>query len=131
MTRATRFFSVAAMVMVSMLAPSIGVAVYAQEQAARSEGAAEQIDENTPTAPVEIDGNVLFRVRGVSSYPAEQRAEAIRGRIVSAASNARIPLADFRIMVFEGQVRIVAADTLIMAIVPADARMEQMSAESL
>ncbi|HUL14136.1 MAG TPA: hypothetical protein VLU73_18445, partial [Methylococcaceae bacterium] len=30
------------------------------------------------TAPVEIDGSVLFRVRGVSAYPAEKRAGAIK-----------------------------------------------------
>jgi small-conductance mechanosensitive channel len=123
---------------VLVLAASLGVAVYARASAHTSaqtpaqDGApAEQIDEDTPTAPVELDGEVVFRVRGVSSYPAERRAQAIRERIVTAASQSRIPLADFRIMVFDGQVRIVAADILIMAVVSADARLEQMSPETL
>src|SRR6266540_3469147 len=32
-------------------------------------------------APVTLDGRVLFRVRGVSAYPAEQRAHVIAERI--------------------------------------------------
>lgn len=129
MQRARRF---SFLVVMAMLVASASAAMSAQEQApAQNEPPAEQIAEDTPTAPVELDGNVLFRVRGVSSYPAERRAEGIRDRVASAASNTGIPLADFRIMVVEGQVRIVAADTVIMAVVPADARMEQMSAETL
>src|SRR5262245_51253893 len=39
------------------------------------------------TAPVEIDGRVLFRVRGVSSLPAEQRAERIRQQMLDVAAD--------------------------------------------
>ena len=40
-------------------------------------GAAVMPEAELTTAPVEIDGQMLFRVRGASSYPAEQRAAAI------------------------------------------------------
>src|SRR5437868_14354675 len=38
-------------------------------------------------APVTIDGNVLFNVRGVSTYPAKLRAESISRRIERVAAN--------------------------------------------
>ena len=38
-------------------------------------------------ASVILDGQVLFRVRGVIAYPAEQRAGVISGRIEAIASN--------------------------------------------
>src|SRR5262245_8919064 len=37
--------------------------------------------------PVEIDGDVLFYVRGVSSYPAERRAQDLETRIVGLAKD--------------------------------------------
>jgi hypothetical protein len=48
-------------------------------------------DAELPSAPVEIDGNVLFRVRGTSAFPAEKRAAAIAGRIEALAADARVP----------------------------------------
>jgi small-conductance mechanosensitive channel len=74
---------------------------------------------------------VLFYVRGVSSLPAEQRAAAIRQRIVSAAANPSMPIDAFQIANTEGQVAIVAADQPIMAVLPADAQLEQVSPASL
>ena len=38
------------------------------------------------SAPVVIDGDVLFRVRGTSAFPAEKRAAAIAGRIEALAA---------------------------------------------
>jgi hypothetical protein len=40
-------------------------------------------------APVVIDGAVLFTVRGISAFPAEQRAAAIEARIRTLAGEAR------------------------------------------
>jgi small-conductance mechanosensitive channel len=109
-----------------MLAASITVTVNAQPQT-QGEAAVDTIDENTPTAPVEVDGHVLFHVRGVSSFPAARRAEAIGERIAAAASNPSLSIEHFRIVEHEDQVRIVAGDAPIMAIVPADARLERVS----
>jgi small-conductance mechanosensitive channel len=114
----------------AMLAASIGAAVHANAQG-QDQPSADAFEESTPTAPVELDGHVLFRVRGVSSFPADRRAEAIRERIAGAAADARIALDDFRIVSPEGQVTIVAGDTLLMAVVPADARVEHVTPEAL
>jgi small-conductance mechanosensitive channel len=106
-----------------MLAASITATVNAQPQT-QGEATADTIEENIPTAPVELDGHVLFHVRGVSSFPAARRADAIRERIAGAASNPSISIEALRIVVHEDQVRIVAGDAPIMAVVPADARLE-------
>ena len=44
-------------------------------------------EETIATAPVEIDGAVLFEVRGVASYPAEVRARSVNERIVAVAAD--------------------------------------------
>lgn len=77
------------------------------------------------TAAVELDGRVLFRVRGVSSLPAPDRAELIRAQLVSAASDRTIPVESLRIVDRDGVSGILAGDTLIVAVVEADARFEQ------
>ena len=41
----------------------------------------------TTVAPVILDGNKLFRVRGMSSYPATRRAAEIRQRIIALAND--------------------------------------------
>ena len=42
------------------------------------------------TAPVLLDGEALFRVRGTSTYPAEERARRIAGRIEEVARTSSI-----------------------------------------
>jgi small-conductance mechanosensitive channel len=95
------------------------------------DGTAAVVEEAAQKAPVDVDGNVLFQVRGVSSLPATQRAAAIAHRIAAAAANAAIPLDAFRIASLDGQITIVAADEIIMAVLPADARLEDISPETL
>ena len=43
------------------------------------------------TAPVVIDGRVLFRVRGVTAFPAAERAATIAQRIRAVAEDRAIP----------------------------------------
>ncbi len=78
------------------------------------------------TAPVEVDGVELFRVRGVSSYPAPERARRIKERIEAAAADPTISLDSLRIVELEGFVQIVAGNRPLVAFVDADAAMEQV-----
>ncbi|MCU0414591.1 MAG: hypothetical protein MUE91_09360, partial [Ignavibacteriaceae bacterium] len=39
------------------------------------------------TAAVKIDGNILFYVRGITSFPAEERAQIIVERIIALADD--------------------------------------------
>ncbi|WAI81778.1 MULTISPECIES: hypothetical protein [Achromobacter] len=75
MTRTIRVFILAALLLLIMTAP-----LRAATEAGRPE-ASSAPELTLETAPVEIDGQVLFKVRGLSSFPAQKRAEAIRERI--------------------------------------------------
>ncbi len=73
-----------------VLAAAVAADVLAQGAAPASTDAA------LATAPVTLDGVELFRVRGVSSYPAETRAQAIGERIAAAAADRSIALDSLR-----------------------------------
>jgi small-conductance mechanosensitive channel len=66
------------------------------------------------SAPVTIDGEILFRVGGVESYPAERRANEVRERIISLARDPTFDPktlttqpADFGIDVMAGRIRLI------------------------
>lgn len=110
----------------------LAVSLPAAAQQSKTDDAAAAIAEaEVVTAPVEIDGTVLFRVRGVSSLPAEQRAESITVRIAAAAADAAIPIDQFQITTADGMNRIVAGDRMLMTVLPTDASLEQVTAETL
>ena len=83
------------------------------------------------TAPVELDGAVLFRVRGVSSLPAAERARLIEERLTSIAADSTIPVDSLRAVELESASRIVAGDRPIMTVISADASLEQVSVNEL
>jgi small-conductance mechanosensitive channel len=90
-----------------------------------------EVETEIPTAPVELDGATLFRVRGVSAFPAEERARRIEERLVAVAGDRAIPIDSLRIVEGEGLVQIVAGDRPIVAFVPADAHLEQVGPQTL
>lgn len=83
------------------------------------------------TAPVEIDGQLLFRVRGVSSFPAEQRAEAIRRRIEKVAADPSFPSDGLSTEVVENVTIIMAGQATLMIVSAADAQLEHTSRDHL
>jgi small-conductance mechanosensitive channel len=89
------------------------------------------VEGDVVTAPVEIDGEVLFRVRGVTSFPAETRAGNIANRIIAIAHDRTISPDAVRVDDSQGSVRIMAREHAIMTIVDADAALEQVSRDSL
>ncbi len=78
----------------------------------------------TVTAPVVVDGRVLFRVRGATAFPADQRAGMIAGRIRALAENEAIPPSDLHLVESEYSTDIVAGDNSIMSVFDADANAE-------
>jgi small-conductance mechanosensitive channel len=83
------------------------------------------------TAPVELDGDVLFQVRGTSSFPAEARASLIRQRVIEAAADPSIPIEEFRTIPTDGAIRIAARDKPLMHVVEGDASLEQVAQADL
>ena len=89
------------------------------------------VEAETPTAPVTIDGDALFNVRGVSSLPAEGRARMIEERIRSVAANPAIAVESLRTVESDGVTRILAGDFPVMSVVDADAILEQVGRAEL
>jgi len=83
------------------------------------------------TAPVELDGSVLFTVRGVSSLPAAERARLIQERLTAVAADPAIAVDSLRIAEVEGAARIMADDRMIMTVANADASFEQVALREL
>jgi small-conductance mechanosensitive channel len=82
--------------------------------------------EGIPTAPVTLDGVTLFRVRGVSAFPAEERAATIAGRIRAYARETTVPLDALHVVEAEDRTNIVAADRHIISVFDADAELERV-----
>jgi small-conductance mechanosensitive channel len=83
------------------------------------------------TAPVEIDGNILFRVRGVSAYPAEKRAAAIKDRILGFARDPEFRTDMLQTLESEGATKIMAGDQPIVSVLDADAKIEDVRRQEL
>ena len=83
------------------------------------------------TAPVVVDGATLFRVRGVSSFPAATRAHEIEARLMEVAADPTIAVDSLRTVEMESATRIVAgpadAPIPITTVVDADAVLEQLT----
>ena len=82
-------------------------------------------------APVIVDGETVLRVRGVTAFPAEKRADLIAGRIRAIAADHSISTGMLRIEETEGLTRILAGKQLVMVITDADARIEQLDRRNL
>ncbi len=76
------------------------------------------------TAPVIFDGEVLFNVIGISSYPAKERAEKIAGRIQDFADNNSLPTDSIKILELEDRVQLAVKGNIIIGIVDLDAQAE-------
>jgi small-conductance mechanosensitive channel len=83
-----------------------------------------QLEGATPTAAVMIDGVQVLRVRGVSSFPAEQRASTIAGRIRDIAANPAIRPESLRLEESDVATQIMADRQLVMGVYDADALIE-------
>jgi hypothetical protein len=83
------------------------------------------------TAPVLLDGESLFRVRGTSTYPAEERARRIAGRIEEVARSASISPQTVQAVAAEDLVNVTAGDRFLVAVTEPDARLEGLDRQLL
>ena len=88
-------------------------------------------DAEIVTAPVEVDGRVLFNVRGVTSFPAEARAAAIAARIERYASDPTADAGVVQVIDSTTHTAINIGDKVLMTLFDADARVEQTEREDL
>ena len=109
------------------LAMSTGRAHAAEESQTREADS----EADLPSAPVVIDGGVLFRVRGTSVFPADKRAAAIASRIRALAADRTVPADAVHAVETEIGSAIEADGHRVMMVVEADARYESLSRKVL
>jgi small-conductance mechanosensitive channel len=83
------------------------------------------------TAPVVIDGDTVFQVRGISAFPAARRAAEITGRIVAFASDRSLPVDSLKVEDSPLGTKVVAGGRTVFAVVDADAQLEGISRQVL
>jgi small-conductance mechanosensitive channel len=125
MRRASRFRAVMAALGVLILAAPVA-AIAAARATPDAQG-----DAKTASVPVIVDGEVLFRVRGVTAIPADVRADQISERITAIAADAGISLDALRIVEVEGRSDLMVGERRIATVVDADAEIEDVRRQTL
>jgi small-conductance mechanosensitive channel len=82
-------------------------------------------------APVIIDGGLVVQLRGVSSYPATERAKRVRSKIIEAASDDSFSVESIRIEHLPDRSAIFAGDKLLLSLFVADAEIEDLDRKLL
>ncbi len=88
-------------------------------------------DADISTAPVTIDGHLLFRVRGVTSFPADARAAGIKRRIEDLARDPAFKPEALEIDDNGSYSSLNYGGQRVMAITDADANLEQVKRSTL
>jgi small-conductance mechanosensitive channel len=114
----------AARVLLLLAAVVVAVGGVALAQATTDDAPLIAADRGIVTAPVVIDGRVLFRVRGVTAFPADARATTIASRIRTLAADQATPATALHLAASEHSTDIVADGNAIMSVFDADAHAE-------
>src|SRR5678815_927519 len=108
-----------------------GLAVAWSTRVAAQDSAAVQTEVVTATAPVTLDGATIFRVRGISSYPAERRASEIAGRIKELASDRAFPVESVTVKDTTVATFLLGGGRRLFAVFDADAAVEGLTRQVL
>ncbi|KAA9131663.1 mechanosensitive ion channel [Marinihelvus fidelis] len=83
------------------------------------------------TAPVRVDGQILFHVRGITAFPADVRAARIRRNIINAARDESFDVSTIETVKRDGHLILRAGDVDLVTLVQADSATEQVPLEVL
>ena len=87
--------------------------------------------EGETSAAVVVDGVALFKVRGVSAFPADKRAQVIAERIAEVAADPTLGRESLRIDSLPDMSVVMAGNRLVMAVSEADGRLEGVDRQML
>ncbi|WP_425078478.1 mechanosensitive ion channel family protein [Ruegeria denitrificans] len=82
-------------------------------------------------APVIVDGDMLFFLRGSSALPAPERAESVQKKIIEVAEASESPTVDITFEETDLGIRIRADDEIVSIVTVADAELDQMELDVL
>ena len=109
------------MVIVAVISTCFSINIYSQQNSSESPF----ISESTlKVAPVKLDGRILFNVRGISSFPAQERAAKISERIKNIAETDSILVTKLKLVHGKDYSTISIGDKDIVSIFDADAEIE-------
>ncbi|MEI7725623.1 MAG: mechanosensitive ion channel domain-containing protein, partial [Bacteroidota bacterium] len=114
--KSSGFLLIFAILMISVLT----IDTYGQEENDKNQGS----EAIRNVSPVMVDGTVLFYIKGIKSFPSEERAAIIARRIVTVASNRSFPVDSLKVLAKDDQLKIYAGKEFIMFISREDAREE-------
>lgn len=83
------------------------------------------------TAPVVLDGVVLFWVRGAPAFPATERAQAISERIAAFAADRSLATSGLRVAETADRSLVQVGDRVLVAVVDADAGLEALTRQQV
>ena len=98
---------------------------------AQSEEIVEDVPEDTFLAPVEIDGEALFLIRGSTALPADERADKVEERIIAIAEDENIKVLQIEVKDDEFGKSVLINGRMVTIATEADAEFEQMEVELL
>ncbi|WP_170338514.1 mechanosensitive ion channel family protein [Ruegeria arenilitoris] len=114
-------------VLLSMLFAAWAFSVPVMAQDAPQDGPeADSAAAQTFMAPVIVDGDTLFHIRGSSALPAPERAENIQDAIIKVAESSDATDVDITYQDTEIGTRILADGQMVTIVTEADAELEQM-----
>ena len=109
------------MVIVAVISTWFSTNIYSQQNSSESPF----ISESTlKVAPVKLDGRILFNVRGISSFPAQERAAKISERIKNIAETDSILVTKLKLVHGKDYSTISIGEKDIVSIFDADAEIE-------
>jgi small-conductance mechanosensitive channel len=114
---------------IALLALGVSPRAAQAQETARSEPFEPELE--VPTAPVELDGSVVFSVRGVKAYPAETRAASIAARMREVAADPSVSVDSLSVEDSGAFAEIRAGEHLILRLFDADARLEGVTRQEL
>ncbi|NOD62931.1 MULTISPECIES: mechanosensitive ion channel family protein [unclassified Ruegeria] len=82
-------------------------------------------------APVIVDGDMLFFLRGSSALPAPERAESVQNKIIEVAESSENPAVDISFEDTDLGIRIRADGVIVSIVTVADAELDQMELDVL
>lgn len=109
----------------------LGGPLHAQDPALRPSSAAVDVGSDVLVAQVTVDGEPLFTLRGGSALPAEVRAARAAAAIRAAARDRTVDPATVTAVEDGTLTYIMAGDTRLLALVDADARLEDVTRQEL
>jgi small-conductance mechanosensitive channel len=83
-----------------------------------------ELEEDIALSPVIIDGETLFRVIGIPSTPAGERAEGIQAKIVALAEDPEVDVNAIRFEAFDEHTSFIYNEEVLFSLIEADAALE-------